>query len=42
MIDTPFVYLLVKWITGKWSSEGDLQREFSKREAKEKIDKLAK
>ncbi|MBL6690894.1 MAG: queuosine precursor transporter [Pseudomonadales bacterium] len=24
VIDTPFVYLLVRWITGEWSSRGDL------------------
>lgn len=24
VIDTPFVYLLVRWITGRWSAKGDL------------------
>lgn len=25
VIDTPIVYLLVRWITGEWSSKGDLR-----------------
>lgn len=25
-IDTPFVYLLVRWITGNWSAKGDLAK----------------
>ncbi len=26
ILDTPVVYLLVRWITGSWSSKGDLSR----------------
>jgi queuosine precursor transporter len=27
VIDTPIVYLVVYWITGKWTSDGDLDHE---------------
>ena len=37
MIDTPFVYLLVKWITGKWSSEGDLHENSLNEKQKKKL-----